>query len=246
MFSGLFHNFLYLPIYNLLVFLVDVIPGGDVGIAVVLATVIVKLVLMPLSLRAVTTQRRMKLIEPKLKELKEKYKSDRERQAKEMLALYREHEIKPFSSILGILIQLPIVIALYFVFSREALLNIDPALLYSFVPVPTAVSPLFLGVFPVVEGSIALAVIAALAQFAHAHLSVPLTKKVEGEKRSTAEDLGHMMALQARFVLPFIIGVIGFITSGAVAIYFITSSLVGILQEFVVRNMKHPEPVSAV
>lgn len=242
MFSSFFHNFLYLPIYNLLVFFVDVVPGGDMGVAVILATLVVKLILMPLSLRAVHTQRRMKHIEPKLKEIKEKHKADRERQAKEMLALYREHKIKPFSSILGILIQLPVVIALYLVFSRGALLNIDSALLYSFVPVPETVGPLFLSTFPLTEGSITLAIIAAAAQYLFAQLSVPITRPVAGEKRSTAEDLGHMMALQARFVLPFFIGVIALVTSGAVALYFITSSVVGILQEFVVRSMKHPEP----
>jgi len=244
MFKALFHDFLYVPIYNLLVFLVDIVPGGDVGLAVVGATIIVKLILMPLSLRAVRTQRQMKLIEPELKALKAKYKDDKERQAKEMLALYKEHNVRPFASILGILIQLPIVIALYLVFSREALLNIDPSLLYSFVPVPEMISPLFLGLLPVTGASIILAFLAAVAQALHARLSIPMPEASKSKERSMGEDLSRMMAVQARFVLPVIIGIVGYITGGAVALYFITASLVGILQEAVVRKMKHPERVS--
>jgi YidC/Oxa1 family membrane protein insertase len=240
--SGLFHTFLYTPIYNLIVFLVDVVPGGDVGLAVVLATVIVKVVLMPLSLSAVHTQRRMKMIEPELKAMKEKYKDDKERQAKEMMALYRTHGVRPFSSILGVIIQLPIIIALYLIFRRESLYNVNTQLLYSFVHVPTVTSPLFLGLFTIAGASIVLAVIAAIAQFALAYFSIQLPG-ASGEKRSASEDIGRMMAMQARYVLPIMIGVIAYVTSGAIALYFITSSLVGLLQEFVVRRKKHPVPI---
>jgi len=235
----LFHDFLYVPIYNLLVFLVDVVPGGDVGLAVVLATVIVKVILMPLSLRAVKTQRQMKLIEPQLRELRDKHKNDKEKQAKEMMALYKEHNVRPFASILGILIQLPIIIALYLVFNREALLNIDPSLLYSFVPAPTVISPLFLGIFAVAGTSILLSLLAGIAQAAHARVSVPVPAASTSEKRSATEDFGRMMAMQARYVLPIIVAVIAYVTSGAIALYFITSSLVGLLQEAIVRQIKH-------
>ena len=241
-----FHTFLYVPIYNLMVFLVDVVPGGDIGLAVVLATVIVKLVIMPLSLSAVRTQRRMKLIEKELKEIREKYKDNREQQAKEMLALYRANDIRPFSSILGILIQLPIVITLYFVFSREALLNIDPTLLYSFIPLPETVAPLFLNTFTVAGHSLVLAVLAAAAQYLLARVSIPVpAASASGTKSTATEDFGRIMAIQARFVLPIIIGVVAY-TSGAIALYFITSSLVGLVQEFVVRRMKHPTVPAAL
>lgn len=235
--KALFHDFLYVPIYNLLVFLIDVVPGGDVGLAVILATIIIKVILMPLSLRAVRTQKQMKLIEPQLRELKEKYKDNKEMQAREMMALYKEHNIRPFASIFGILVQLPIIIALYLVFSRGHIFEIDPSLLYSFVPYPEVISPLFLGFFVVAGASVVLALLAGLAQAVHAHVSVPLP--AVSEKRTTAEDFGRMMAVQARYVLPLIITVIAYVTSGAVALYFITSSMVGLLQEAIVRRIKH-------
>jgi len=235
----LFHDFLYIPIYNLLVFLVDVVPGGDVGLAVVLATVIVKVVIMPLSLRAVKTQRQMKLIEPHLRELREKHKDNKEKQAKEMMSLYKEHNVRPFASILGILIQLPIIIALYLVFSRGHIFQIDPNLLYSFVPYPDLISPLFLGIFAVAGTSIVLSVLAGLAQAAHARASVPVPAASSAERRTATEDFSRMMAMQARYVLPIIVAVIAYVTSGAVALYFITSSLVGLFQEAIVRRIKH-------
>lgn len=241
MLSNLFHTVVYVPIYNLLIFLVDVVPGGDVGLAVVLVTVIVKLVLMPLSLSAAHTQRRMKLIEPKIKELREKYKDDKQQQALQTMALYREHNLRPFASILGALIQLPIIFALYFV-SRKALLAADPALLYSFVHVPATLSPQFLGIFELTGHNIFLAVIAALAQFALAYFSIPVPPPSKGG--GAAEDFGRVLSLQARFVLPLVIGAVSF-TSGAVALYFITSSLVGLVQEAVVRRMKHPAPLAS-
>lgn len=241
----MFHTFLYVPIYNLLIFLVDIVPGGDVGLAVVLATIIVKLILMPLSLSAVKTQRRMKLIEKDLKALRETHKGDKERQAKEMLALYRENGIRPFSSILGILIQLPIIITLYLVFSHESLLTVNTALVYPFVPIPETIAPLFLGIFTVAGHSIILALAAAAAQFAHAYVSIPVPAKTkDGPAPSAAEDFGRIMALQARFVLPLIIGVVAY-TSGGIALYFITSSIVGLVQEWIVRKMKHPAPPPA-
>ena len=83
--ADLFHTVIYLPIHNVLVFLVDVIPGGDLGLAVILVTLLIKLILMPLSLSAVKTQRMMRVIDPEMKALREKFKDDKETQAKEML-----------------------------------------------------------------------------------------------------------------------------------------------------------------
>jgi YidC/Oxa1 family membrane protein insertase len=161
----LFHTLIYLPIHNLLVFFVDAIPGGDLGLAVIGATVVVKLVLLPLSLQAARTQRMMRAIEPELKELREKYKDDKEKQAKEMFALYKDRKIKPFASILMLFIQLPIIFGLYFVSQGAASTVLDPSLLYPFIPLPEDVNLLFLGIFSVTTMSITLAIVAGVAQF---------------------------------------------------------------------------------
>ena len=175
--SGFFHTFLYNPIYNLLVFLVGVIPGGDVGLAVVIVTLLVKIILLPVSLAAVRTQRVMKEMEPKLKEVRERFKGDREKQAKETLALYKEHHIHPFASIGTILIQIPVLIGLYWVFQSEALPTIDVSILYPFVAAPENVSLLFLGFLDIAGKSIVLAALAGFFQLACRPLEITVVDR---------------------------------------------------------------------
>ncbi len=234
MISSLFHTYLTEPIYNLLIFLVGVIPGGDVGIAVIAVTLVVKIIVLPLSFSAVRTQRAMKVVEPELKEIKEKYKDDKEKQAKETFALYKKYRINPFASFATLLIQLPILLALYWVFRGEALPHIDVASLYTFVSVPTRISTSLFGVFSITGKSIVLAVIAGITQFLQAYFAVPTPAK--SEKASMQEDFGRAMAMQARYVIPFIIALVAYETSGAVALYFVTSNLVTLFQEFLVRR----------
>lgn len=241
--ASLFHNFIYLPIYNLVVFLVDVLPGGDLGLAVIGATIAVKLILLPLSLSAVKTQKAMKVLEPDLKALKEKYKDDRETQAREMLALYKKHGVKPFASILMLFIQIPILFGLYYVaLHATALASADPALLYPFVSVPDVFSPLFLGVFPLAGASIVLAAAAAAAQLAQSWYTIPVPEKSANPTPSMQEEFGRMIALQARYIFPLIVAVIAY-TSGVLALYFVASSLFMVAQEFVVRKL-HAAPAA--
>ena len=237
--ESLFHHVVYLPIYNLLVFLVDIIPGGDLGLAVIGATIVVKLILLPLSLAAVRTQRAMKILEPELKDLKERYKDDKETQAREMFALYKKHNVKPFASILMLFVQLPILFGLYFV-SQAALSEVDPALLYSFVAVPTTLSPFFLGIFALGSTSIVLALAAAATQLLQAWYMIPIPPKSTSTTPSMQEEFGRAVSVQARFVFPLLIGFIAY-SSGVLALYFIASNLFMVAQEFVVRKL-HPEP----
>lgn len=228
-----FHTILVVPLYNLLIALVDVVPGGDLGLSVVIATIIVKIAILPLTLAAVKTQRAMKLIEPKLKELQAKHKDNKELLAKEMFALYREYKVRPLASIGAVLIQIPILICLYVVFQMKSLSTVDTSLLYSFVPVPTSISTEFLGLLTIAGTSIILAALAAITQAGQAFYAIPVPEKKEG---STAqEDFARAMSLQMRFVLPLVIGFAA-LTSGAIALYFITSNLFGIAQEFFVRR----------
>lgn len=237
--TSFFHTVLYIPIYNLLIFLTDILPGGDIGLAVVVATVIVKLLIMPLSLSALRTQKVLKEIDPKLKELRETYKDDKEKQAKEMFALYKEYGINPFAGLLTLFIQLPILLTLFWVFQSKTLTTVDTALLYSFVPVPEAISPVFLGVFAIASASITLAVIAALLQFVQGYLSFPIPPKSTGTGPATmSQDFGRAMALQMRFVLPIFVGIGAYVTSNAIALYLITASIIAILQELYMRSKK--------
>lgn len=231
---SLFHTYIHDPIYNLLIFLIDVIPGGDIGLAVIAVTLIVKVILLPLSLSAVRTQRAMKVVEPELKDIREKHKDDKELQAKETFALYKKYRINPFASFLTLIIQLPILLGLYWVFRGESFPLIDTGILYAFVSEPAHLSTLFLGIFPMVGKSITLAVLAGITQFGQAYFAIPTPPK--REKSSMSEDFGRAMAMQARYVIPFIIAVVAYETSGAVALYFVTSNLFMVGQELLARR----------
>ncbi len=231
--SAFFHTILYVPIYNLLIFFVDKLPGYDIGIAVILVTLIIRLIIMPLSFAAQRTTRAMKLVEPEMAAIKEQYKDDKELQAKETFALYKRYGINPFASFLVILIQLPIIICLYWVFRSKSLLMVNSAILYSFVHAPAQISPLFLGIFAVAGSSLVLAALAAITQFLLAIYAIPTPDK--NAAPGMQADMAKAMTMQMRYVFPLLMGAIAF-TSGAIALYFITSNIFGIVQEFFVRK----------
>lgn len=236
MISTFFHAVFYNPIYNALVALVAVVPGSDVGIAVILVTIGIRLLLLPFSLSAARTQRAMKILEPKIKELKEKYKGNKEKEALETLALYKEEQVNPFASILTVLVQIPVLLALYWVFYYEPFSTINVARLYAFTPVPHLISLEFLGIISVAGKSIVLAILAGLTQFLQAHMALSGTMKPSDEK-GMQNDFQRIMGMQLKYVFPFIIGTISYTTSGAIALYFITTNLAGAAQEWHVRRV---------
>src|SRR3990167_2083353 len=157
MFNYIWHTFFFDPVYNGLVFFIDVIPGADVGLAIIATVVVVKTILLPLSIKAAKTQRVMREIEPKLKEIRETLKDKRQEQGEAMLKLYREAGISPFASIFLIFLQIPIVIALYFsVYTGGgiALPAINTDILYSFVWIPELVNMNFLGMLDITGKSL--------------------------------------------------------------------------------------------
>ncbi len=234
MIDHFFKPVFYVPLYNSLAFLLQHIPYADLGIAVIILTIVVKLIIFPLNIKGIQTQVKLKLLEPELAAIKEKYK-DKQEQAKQTMLFYQKNKINPFGSILPILVQLPVVLSLYYIFSRSGLPKIDPNLLYSFIHIPDVVNVHFLGLINIAQKSILLAVIVAITQIIQVHFSVPAVKKPKGEP-TFKDDLARSMNLQMRFVLPLITAYIAYITSGAVALYLITSNLFAIGQEIYVRK----------
>lgn len=237
--SFIWHTFFFDPIYNGLVFFIDAIPGGDVGLAIIAITLVVKFILLPLSIKAAKTQRVLREIEPELKELQEKYKEDKESLARATLELYKKAGINPFSSILLLFIQLPIIFALYLsVFSGGgvALPGINLDLLYSFVPAPEMVDMIFLGMVDIAAKSLPLAILAGLTQFIHAQLSMPKLEPRAGSEPDMKADFARSMNINMRFVLPIVIGFVAYTLSASVALYFTVSNIIAIAQEFLLRK----------
>lgn len=236
----IWHTFFFDPIYNSLIFFIDIVRGGDVGVAIICTVVLVKTIILPLSLKAARTQLVMREIEPKLAEIKEKYKDQRETQALKTMELFREAKINPLTSILLLFIQIPIIIALYFsVYSGGGikLPEINVALLYSFIPTPDTVNMIFLGFMDITAKSFPLAFIAGLTQFIHTHLSLPPQKPRDPKAEPNfKEDFARSMHIQMKYVMPVLIFVVAYTISAAIALYFTVSNLMAIAQEYVVRH----------
>lgn len=238
--SYIWHTFFFDPVYNILVFFIDTVPHGDIGLAIVFTTIVVKVFLLPLSLKAARTQHAMREIEPELKDIQTKLKDKREEQARAMMELYKKAGVNPFSSILLLFIQIPIIIALYFSVYKGGgvpLPGINVELLYSFVPTPEQVSMFFLGMLDIAAKSLPLAFLAGLTQYIHTSLSLPKQKPREKDAEPNfKDDLARSMQLQMRYVMPVLIFFIAYSISAAIALYFTVGNIISIGQEFIVRR----------
>lgn len=232
MISGIFHAVVYDPLYNGLVFLVGIIPTHDMGLAVIALTIVVRIIIYPLSQRAIHTQMAMKKIAPEVEELKKKHKDNREEQGRAIFALYRERDVHPFASFGLLLIQFPVLIALYWVFYAGGFPEVDLTLLYSFVHVPAAVNMEFLGFIDMGERSIILAVLAGVTQLIYSRLSMGPRGSQTVTEATLSNDMAKSFDFQARYVLPVMIGVIGYTITAAAPLYWVTSNLFMIGQEF--------------
>jgi YidC/Oxa1 family membrane protein insertase len=239
MWSTIWHSFFFDPVYNSLVFFIDVIPGGDVGLAIVATVIFIKLVILPLSIKVTKMQAIMRELDPRIKAIKKDI-ADKQDQARAMMDLYKEANINPFASILLLFVQFPIIIALYLSVMNGggvALPDINVALLYSFIPTPEFSSMLMFGVFDITLKSLPLALLAGGTQFLHTHLSMPkLEAKKEDAQPNLKEDFARSMQMQMRYVMPVIIVGVAYTLSAAIALYFTVSNLMAIGQEFIVKR----------
>jgi len=225
----MFTTLIYNPLYNALVYLIDVIPGHSAGLAVIILTILIRLALFQLSKSSIKTQYALKAIEPEVEKLK-KTVTDRQEQAVKLMALYRENGINPFAGFFLILIQLPIMFGLYRVF-QSGLPTIKPEVLYSFVPAPETVSMIFFGI-DLAGRSFILALLAVITQFIQINLALPKPSPRDG---SFQKDLAHSMNMQMKYIFPLILFPIAYI-SAVLALYFVTSNVVMTLQEVFVRR----------
>lgn len=119
------------------------------GMAIILLTILIKLVLHPISKKSIQSMKAMGKLQPKLKELREKYKDDKQRLNMETMNLFKAHKVNPMGGCLPMLLQMPIYIALYRVFFNSLELYHSPFLFYKDLaaPDPYYISPILLGVF---------------------------------------------------------------------------------------------------
>ena len=230
---GFLHAIIYAPLYNALVFLIDILPGHDVGFAVIILTVIVRIILYPLSRKAVESQLAMKKVGPEVEMLKKQFKDDRLKQNEAIMKLYKERGVSVSASFWLLLVQLPILFSLYYMFARSGLPTVDAGVLYAFVHVPAAVNMIFLGFLNMAAShNIALALLVAISQYLYTRLSMGKAQDDSPIEASLSKDMAKSFDMQARYVMPLMFGVIAYILPAAAPLYYLTANVVMITQEY--------------
>jgi len=228
--SEIFRTFLSQPLFNALIFLHEHASFGDLGVAIILLTISVRLILFPLFHKTAKHQRIAQEIQPEIKKIQEKHKNDREAQTKELMELYKKYQVNPLTPIFLLILQLPILFALYKMFvagiTEETL-----TLLYPFVPVPENISHTFLGVVELNAVSIPIAVLAAAAQYAQGKLAIARTKS-----QSPLSAQAIKIAKVTIFMGPAIALVVLTRFPAAVGLYWLTSTAFSIIQQAIVNK----------
>ncbi|MBN1779290.1 MAG: YidC/Oxa1 family membrane protein insertase [Candidatus Buchananbacteria bacterium] len=225
----LFNVVLYQPILNALVFLYNIIPGHDLGIAIIILTILVKLLIYPLTRQSIKGQKALQDLQPKIDALKLKYKDNKEQQAKEMMELYKQEKVNPLSSCLPLLIQLPLLIAVYRVFiDAIPAQNLDS--IYSFINNPGQLNPIAFGFVNLAIPNVVLAVLAGAAQFWQTKML--MTKKApKNMPGAKDENMMAMMNKQMQYFMPIITIIIGLRFPGGLTLYWFVLTLLTALQQ---------------
>ena len=223
--ASFFFTILYQPLYNLLVFIYTLAPWGGLGLAIILMTILVKGIVLPLTYKSMKAQKELQELQPKIAEIKERMKDDKEGMAKELMGVYKAHNVNPFASCLPTIIQLFVFIALYKAL-EAGIHTIDPSILYSFVSSPGTMSPMFLGM-DLSKISIPLAVLSAVCQYFQAKQMI--TRRPPAVARGTSpamdEDMTAMMNKMMVYGLPVMMLVLGVTTLvGGVTLYLFVST----------------------
>ncbi len=227
---ALYNLIFYRPILNVLIELYNIIPGHDMGVAILVLTILVRVLLFPLTRQMLRSQRAMQQIQPKIKELQEKYKGEKDKLAKELMALYSREKVNPLASCLPLVLQLPIFIALYQALSAGIDGN-NLNLLYSFVAHPASINPLAFGILPLAKASIPLALFAGLTQWWQARQLATITPSPKGVPGAKDEAMLSAMNKQMQYMMPLFTVFIGWRLPAGLVLYWAITNLLTVAQQ---------------
>lgn len=222
------HEVLSRPLLNVLIWFYDVIPGHDMGLAIIALTLLIRLLLLPSFQKSLRSQKELQQLQPRLNEIKEKYKDDKEAQAKATMEFYKENKVNPFSSCLPLLIQLPILFALYRVFFTGLNGHLGGEL-YSFVADPGLINTKFLGFIELTKTNLVFALLAGAFQFIQSKM---ITPKAKGQKDKTAS----FMNAQMLYFMPIITVLIAFRLPAGLSLYWVVTTLFAIAQQYYIMK----------
>ncbi len=233
-----FNIVLYQPLFNALVFLYQYLPGHDFGVAVIILTALIRLILYPSMVQSIKSQKILSELQPKMREIQERFKNDKQKQTKEIMALYQKEKINPLGGCLPLLIQLPILFALYRVFWK-GLEKSEMGYLYNFIPHPEMINPNFLGVMNLADPNLVLAVLAGIAQFFQTKMLTPRGQSIKS--KDTMTDFSNKFQKQMLYFFPVFTIFILWKLPAAIGLYWITTSLFSIIQQYLILRPQKNE-----
>ena len=225
----LYTEILYRPLFNAVVFLYDILPGHDFGLAIIALTTVIRILFFPLSIKTVRSQKAMSLLSPKLQEIKQKFKDDKSAQSAETMKLYKENNINPLAGCLPLLIQLPILIGLYQAF-MAGLKPENLGMLYGFVPNPGVINKISFGFIDITSKMPLLAIFAGGAQFFQAWVTQKQNQGLPGPNKQMAALNSQML-----YFFPIMIVVIGWNFPAGLVLYWITTTVFSILEQLYIK-----------
>ncbi len=227
--SFLYHAIFYNPLLNALVVFYNSIAFQSLGLAIIFLTVFIRLILFPLFEKSARYQIVMQRLQPEVKKLQDKYKDDKVKQTEALMALYKENKTNPFSGFLFLLLQLPILIALYGIFFNILKPDAFQAL-YGFVSAPGALNVNFLGLINLADKSILMVVLSAIGQYFQVKTALP--KHDKHYQLSAQEKMNRNMA----FIAPLVTLFIFLNLPAAISLYWLTTSIFSIIQQEIIQR----------
>lgn len=246
----IFNTLLVQPMLNALMFIYKTIPGHDLGVAIIILTILIRGILYVPSLSSIKSQRNLQEIQPKLDALKKKYKDNREEMGRQLMKFYKENKVNPFSSCLPLLIQLPILFALFQVFYAGLAIDAETGLLAEktlnnlYGPLKdyyttTPVSTIFIGFIDLAKvGNWGLAVLSGALQFVQSRMLIS-KKGPKGMPGAKDENVAAQTSKMMTYFFPIMIVIIGLRLPTGLILYWVAATLFSIVQQYIYFK-KHP------
>lgn len=232
----MFETLLVKPIYNVFVSLLSLVPQGDTGLAIIVLTVLMRIVLYPVFTASIRTQMGMQAMQGELDSLKDKHGDNKEALAREQLALFKKYKVNPLAAFGALFIQLAVIIALYVALFREGFPAINTDLLYSFVAAPAAVSTNFFGLIDLLSPHhTLLALVVGATQYVAIWLTMRRTPTPNHKDPAKAAAMRMQQQLMLYF-MPVVMALTSYYFAAAVGLYFTVSNLFSIGQEWFIRR----------
>jgi YidC/Oxa1 family membrane protein insertase len=241
MIGEFFNTILIEPLVNLLFLIFGYLPGHDFGLAIIIFTIAIRLLLWPLASKQLHSQKKMQSLQGEISKIKVKAAGDKQKEQMMLMELYKEKEVNPFSACLPALLQFPILIAMFVVFQKSTG-SIDSIsnLLYepiknipyisSLLSGQTQFTTSLFGLVNMAKPSYLLAILAGLTQYLQVKMITPRRQKTD------TKDPQAQMTSFMNYTFPALTVFIAWTLPAALPLYWISTNMVAIFQQWIIMR----------